>query len=90
MSYTQVYNPCDDCPYSYSKNGQEMTECAICEFKAKLNRADKIIKQLEEELRAADTEKERTAKEDVLQFDSAKGYAHGIANALKIARGGVE
>lgn len=90
MSYTQVYNPCDDCPYSYSKNGQEMTECAICEFKAKLNRTDKIIKQLEEELRAADTEKERTAKEDVLQFDSAKGYAHGVANALEIARGGAK
>lgn len=90
MSYTQVYNPCDDCLYSYSQNGQEMTECTICEFKAELNRTDKIIKQLEEELRAANIEKTRAAKENILQFDSAKGYAHGIANALKIARGGAE
>lgn len=28
----QTYNPCDDCQYSYSKNGQENEMCKICEF----------------------------------------------------------
>lgn len=28
----QTYNPCDDCPYSYSKNNQESGMCKICEF----------------------------------------------------------
>ena len=28
----QTYNPCDDCQYSYSKNGQESGMCQICEF----------------------------------------------------------
>lgn len=28
----QTYNPCDDCQYSYSRNGQESGMCKICEF----------------------------------------------------------
>ena len=28
----QTYNPCDDCQYSYSKNGQESRMCKICEY----------------------------------------------------------
>ena len=28
----QTYNPCDDCQYSYSKNGQESGMCKICEY----------------------------------------------------------
>ena len=28
----QTYNPCDDCPHSYSKNNQESRMCKICEF----------------------------------------------------------
>lgn len=28
----QTYNPCDDCPHSYSKNAQESGMCKICEF----------------------------------------------------------
>ena len=52
---------------------------------------DKVIAELEEELNLADMEKERCLKENPLQFDSAKGYAHGIANAIEIVRkGGVE
>lgn len=39
------YNPCDDCQYSYSKNGQEMSECKICEFNRflQLEKAGKLI-----------------------------------------------
>ncbi len=28
----QTYNPCDDCKYSYSRNGQESRMCKICEL----------------------------------------------------------
>lgn len=28
----QSFNPCDECPYSYSKNNQETGMCDICEF----------------------------------------------------------
>lgn len=39
------YNPCDDCQYSYSRNGQEMSECKICEFNRflQLEKAGKIL-----------------------------------------------
>ena len=41
--------------------------------------AEKVIALLEEELKLADDEKARCIKENPIQFDSAKGYAHGIA-----------
>lgn len=47
---------------------------------------EKILERLEEELKLADEEKERCARENQLQFDSAKGYANGIANALEIVK----
>lgn len=49
---------------------------------------DKVVEELEEELNLADNEKERCLKENPLQFDTAKGYAHGIANAIEIVRKG--
>lgn len=49
---------------------------------------DKVVKQLEEELRLADEEKQRCARENPLQFDSAKGYARGLAGAIEIVKGG--
>lgn len=52
---------------------------------------EKVIKELREELNLSDAEKERCARENPLQFDSAKGYANGIANALEIVeKGGIE
>lgn len=52
---------------------------------------DKVVAELEKELNLADVDKERCLKENPLQFDSAKGYAHGIANAIEIVRkGGVD
>ena len=51
----------------------------------------KVIKELREELNLSDAEKERCARENPLQFDSAKGYANGIANAIEIVeKGGIE
>lgn len=35
--YKRTYNPCDDCPYSYSKNNQDSGMCKICEFKELLD-----------------------------------------------------
>ena len=47
---------------------------------------EEVVKQLEEELTLADKEKERCSRENQLQFDTAKGYANGIANAIDIVR----
>lgn len=47
---------------------------------------DHIIERLEVEGKLADEEKERCARENPLQFDSAKGYSTGIFNAIKIIK----
>ena len=47
---------------------------------------EKIIEKLEKELKLADREKERCARENPLQFDSAKGYAHGVGKAIEIVK----
>ena len=49
---------------------------------------DKVVDQLESEWRLADKEKERCARENPLQFDSAKGYAMGLSNAIEIVKAG--
>ena len=52
---------------------------------------EKVIEELKEELDLSDVEKERCVRENPLQFDSAKGYANGIANAIEIVeKGGIE
>ena len=61
-------------------------ECAPTAFDK-----EKVIEELREELNLSDAEKERCARENPLQFDSAKGYANGIANAIEIVeKGGLE
>ena len=47
---------------------------------------EKIIGKLEKELKLADKEKLRCARENPLQFDSAKGYANGVANSVEIVK----
>lgn len=49
---------------------------------------EKVVALLEEELKLADDEKARCIKENPMQFDSAKGYAHGIAVAIEIVKRG--
>lgn len=49
---------------------------------------DKVLEKLRTELNIADNEKERCARENQLQFDTAKGYANGISVALEIAKSG--
>ena len=49
---------------------------------------EKIIEKLEKELKLADEEKLRCARENPLQFDSAKGYAIGLSNAIEIVKAG--
>lgn len=49
---------------------------------------EKIIEKLEKELKLADEEKLRCARENPLQFDSAKGYAMGLSNAIEIVKAG--
>ena len=47
---------------------------------------EQVVEQLESELRLADKEKERCARENPLQFDSSKGYAMGLSNAIEIVK----
>ena len=49
---------------------------------------EEVVALLEEELKLADDEKARCIKENPMQFDSAKGYAHGIAVAIEIVKRG--
>lgn len=49
---------------------------------------DKVVEQLEAVLCLAYKEKERCARENPLQFDSAKGYAMGLSNAIEIVKAG--
>ena len=52
-----------------------------------MNKAfEKIVEKLEEELKLADEEKLRCTRENPLQFDSAKGYANGVANSVEIVK----
>lgn len=47
---------------------------------------EKIIEKLKNELKLADEEKLRCERENPLQFDSAKGYANGVANSIEIVK----
>lgn len=49
---------------------------------------EKVIERLQTELNLADKEKERCARENTFQFDTAKGYAQGISVALEIVKPG--
>ena len=51
---------------------------------------EKTLERLEEELELADKEKERCVKENHVQFDSAKGYANGVAIAIEIVKQAAE
>jgi hypothetical protein len=48
-----------------------------------------VIEQLENELKLADEEKDRAARENPLQFDRTLGYANGIYNALEVMKEGL-
>lgn len=65
-------------------------ECirGVMETQPTAHDVDKVLKQLEKELQLADKEKARCTRENPLQFDSAKGYASGIATAIEIVKGG--
>ena len=74
------------CCGNYEHETAEMMEKAFTE--SKIYDQDKVVDQLESELRLADKEKERCARENPLQFDSAKGYAMGLSNAIEIVKAG--
>ena len=47
---------------------------------------ERVIERLETEGKLADEERDRCARENPLQFDTAKGYATGIYNAIEIIK----
>lgn len=46
-----------------------------------------VVAELEKEYDLADKEKARCMRENLLQYDEAKGYARGIDTAIEIVRG---
>ena len=61
-------------------------ECAPTAFDK-----EKVIANLQDELKLAEIEKERCITESPSQFQSAKGYANGVSFGLKIVeKGGIE
>ena len=52
---------------------------------------EKVAANLREELKLSEIEKERCITESPSQFQSAKGYANGVAFAIEIVKkGGIE
>lgn len=52
---------------------------------------EKVIANLQDELKLAEIEKERCITESPSQFQSAKGYANGVSFGLEIVeKGGIE
>lgn len=51
---------------------------------------DLVLYHLQKELKEAEKEKERTAKENPSQSDVAKGYEIAISNAIEYVKGGME
>lgn len=47
---------------------------------------ENVIERLETEGKLADEERDRCARENPLHFDTAKGYATGIYNAIEIIK----
>ena len=82
----------DDC--SFYVEGETVHECttklsvaALDLIQRQQERIDRIVEQLEEELRLSEEEKRRCVAENAMQFDSAKGYYNGIDNAIAIVKG---
>ena len=72
---------------SYSQG--KPTGCAVDKVvKAWNNRkpVEDVMERLKKELNSADAEKERCLRENPLQFDSAKGYARGMSDAIEIIK----
>ena len=51
---------------------------------------ERIVEQLEKEIELAEKDQERCVMKALPYFDTAKGYATGINNALEIVKGGVD
>lgn len=45
---------------------------------------ERVLETLRKELELANIEKDRCSRENILQFDEAKGYARGISYALEV------
>ena len=72
---------------SYSQG--KPTGCAVDKVvKAWNNRkpVEDVLERLEEEYKAAADDMKRCSRENPLQFDSAKGYARGMSDAIEIIK----
>jgi hypothetical protein len=71
---------------NYEKETAEMLQKAFAESKIAYDVEAKVA-ELEKEYDLADKEKARCMRENLLQYDEAKGYARGIDTAISIVRG---
>ena len=70
----------------YKKCSESIAIDMAIEALEKQSKLERVIERLEEEGKLADEERDRCARENPLQFDSAKGYATGIYNAIEIIK----
>ena len=74
MANNKTYNPCDDCPHSFSKNNQESDVCKICEFRQLLDKPTADVVEVKWISVKDELPKE---KERVLVFLKNSGHAKG-------------
>lgn len=93
LTDTKTYNPCDDCPHSFSKNNQESNVCKICEFKYfldEINRQNAEIERLQErciEIQRCDKELIETLNkihEEKIKTAKAEAYKECIEKVKKL------
>ena len=87
-NYKKTYSPCDDCQYSYSKNGQEMGTCNICEYKNLQDSWENNIELLQDKAikyrnNALD---ELQSNGHTLDYAAFNGKMQGLLLAVKIVK----
>ena len=68
-----------------AENQKELMEITVNALE-RYDALERVIKRLETEGKLADEERDRCARENPLHFDTAKGYATGIYNAIEIIK----
>ena len=51
---------------------------------------DKVVEQLEKELKLAEEAREIASRENVWRYEQAKGYEVALANAIEIVKGDID
>jgi hypothetical protein len=89
MKFVTEEEVCEECPI-HGETGTDhcFQDAHILAIEAleKQSKLERVIERLETEGKLADEERDRCARENPLHFDTAKGYATGIYNAIEIIK----